>query len=126
VITTRRINMETQYITIGILFLGAMAFALAAMIMSRILQPHRPYPEKLETYECGMETQGPTWVQFRVSYFLYALIFLIFDVEAIFLIPWVVKFKELGLPALIAMFMFLIILIIGFIYDWKEGALDWE
>ncbi len=118
--------METQYISIGIMFLGAMIFALAAMILSRILQPHRPYPEKLETYECGMETQGPTWVQFRISFFLYALIFLIFDVEAIFLIPWVVKFKELGLPAFVAMFIFLIILVLGFLYDWKEGALDWE
>lgn len=118
--------MGTQYVTIGILFLGAMAFASAAMILSRILQPHRPYPEKLETYECGMEAQGSAWVQFRICFFLYALIFLIFDVEVIFMIPWVVKFKELGLPAFIAMFMFLIILIAGFLYDWKEGALDWE
>jgi NADH:ubiquinone oxidoreductase subunit 3 (subunit A) len=122
----RRIIMLTQYATVGVLFLGAMAFGSIAMILSRLLQPHRPYPQKLETYECGMEPCGTAWVQFKNSYFLYALVFLIFDIETIFLYPWAVKFQSLGLFAIIEMYIFLGILIIGFWYAWKEGALEWQ
>ena len=118
--------MGSQYATIGILFLGAIGFGAMTIVLSRLLQNHRPYPKKLETYECGIETQGSAWVQFKTSYFLYALIFLIFDVEAIFIIPWVVEFKNLGFQGFAAMFIFLIILVVGFWYDWKEGALEWE
>lgn len=118
--------MLTQYATIGILFLGAIAFSSIAMILSRLLQTHRPYPQKTETYECGMETRGTAWVQFKNSYFLFALVFLIFDIETIFLYPWAVKFQSLGLFAIIEMFIFLTILIIGFWYAWKEGALEWQ
>jgi len=118
--------MLVQYTIIGIMFLGAIGFSAAAMILSRLLQPHHPYPEKLETYECGIRTKGSAWVQFKVSYFLYALVFLIFDVETIFLYPWAVKFQSLGLFAIIEMFIFLVILIIGFWYAWKEGALEWQ
>lgn len=117
--------MLTQYAIIGILFLGAIAFGAVAIVLSRLLQPHNPYPEKLTTYECGMETQGTAWVRFRISYFLYALVFLIFDVETIFLYPWAVTFNKLGLFALVEMFIFLGILIIGFWYAWKEGAFKW-
>ena len=85
--------MLVQYGIVGILFLGALAFGGAAMILSRLLQPHRPYPKKLETYECGIPTQGPTWVQFKTSYFLFGLVFLIFDIETIFLYPWAVEFR---------------------------------
>jgi len=118
--------MLVQYAIVGILFLGAMAFGTFAIILSRLVQPHRPYPEKLETYECGMETRGTAWVQFKTSYFLFALVFLIFDIETIFLYPWAVKFQSLGLFAIIEMFVFLLILIIGLWYAWKEGALEWQ
>lgn len=118
--------MLTQYAIVGILFLGAMAFGIFAIILSRLLQNHRPYSQKLETYECGMKTQGTAWVQFKTSYFLFALVFLIFDIETIFLYPWAVKFQSLGLFAIIEMFIFLTILIIGFWYAWKEGALEWQ
>lgn len=118
--------MLTQYATIGILFLGALAFGAFTIVLSRLLQNHHPYSRKLDTYECGMETQGTAWVQFKTSYFLFALVFLIFDIETIFLYPWAVKFQSLGLFAIIEMFIFLIILIIGFWYAWKEGALEWQ
>ncbi|MBE3573555.1 MAG: NADH-quinone oxidoreductase subunit A [Moorella humiferrea] len=81
--------------------------------------------DKLATYECGLETQGPTWVQFKVSYFLYALVFLLFDVETVFLYPWAVRFQMLGLFAFVEMLIFIAILVIGLWYAWKEGALKW-
>ncbi|MHB8157182.1 MAG: NADH-quinone oxidoreductase subunit A [Desulfocucumaceae bacterium] len=91
-----------------------------------ILAPRRTTAQKTTAYECGVDTIGPTWVQFKTSYFLYALLFLIFDVETIYLYPWAVKFKSLGSFAFIEMIIFLSILIIGLWYAWKEGALEWK
>ena len=88
----------------------------------------RPKPvateEKLMPYECGVDPKGPGWMRFRVNYFLYALIFLIFDVEVIFLFPWAVKFQKLGF-AFVEMLIFIAILALGLWYAWKEGALEW-
>jgi len=97
-----------QYLILGILFVGTICFALAAIWVSRLLQPHHPYYEKLEIYE------------------LYALLFLLFDVEAVFLFPWAVRFQALGLFGLVEMFIFIVILVIGLCYAWKEGALEWQ
>lgn len=107
------------------LILGG-GFAVVVLATSWLVRPNNPSPEKLCTYECGVDTQGPSWVQFKVSYFLYALVFLVFDVETIFLYPFAVMYKELGPPALIAMGIFLVILVIGLWYEWKEGALEWK
>ena len=85
----------------------------------------RPSEEKLLPYECGVDTKGPTWIRFRVNYFLYALVFLAFDIETIFLFPWAVKFQQLGLFAFVEMIIFIAILLIGLWYAWKEGALKW-
>ncbi|SMB93880.1 NADH dehydrogenase subunit A [Desulfonispora thiosulfatigenes DSM 11270] len=114
-----------EYGIVGILFIGGLAFGAIAVVLARLLQNHRPYPDKLTTYECGMEPQGTAWVGFRISYFLYALVFLVFDVETIFLYPWAVSFQKLGLFAIVEMCIFLGILIIGFLYAWKEGAFEW-
>jgi len=108
-------------------------FALMGLVIgvggvgiSLLLSPRRKNAAKGEIYECGMETIGPTWVQFKTSYFLYALLFVIFDVETVFLYPWAVKFQTLGLFAFIEMIIFIFILVVGLWYAWKEGALEWK
>lgn len=117
--------MLKDYSAIGIFLIVAIAFPIIMLAVSRLVAPNRPSPEKQTTYECGLETQGETWVQFKTNYFMYALIFVAFDVETIFLYPWAVQFKSLGLFAFIEMFIFITILVIGFWYAWKEGALEW-
>ncbi len=120
------VDFLVQYGIVGIMFVGAIAFAAAALIISRIFAPHRPYDRKRITYECGMLTEGTTWVRYKTSYFLYALIFLIFDVETVFLYPWAVAFHALGLFGLIEMLIFIAILVAGLWYAWKEGVLKWQ
>ncbi|MEN6327772.1 MAG: NADH-quinone oxidoreductase subunit A [Syntrophomonas sp.] len=116
----------SDYETIGIFLLLTISFPVIALLLARIFRPHpRQDKEKLTTYECGVDTQGKTWIRFRVNYFLYALVFLAFDVETVFLFPWAVQFKHLGLFAFGEMLIFIAILLIGLWYAWKEGALEW-
>jgi len=103
----------------------AAAIPLIAMGMSWLVRPHRPGPIKQSTYECGLETTGETWIQFKVQYYLYALIFVLFDVETVFLYPWAVAYHQLPLFALFEMFLFLFILAVGLFYAWRKGALEW-
>jgi len=103
----------------------ALAIPLLAMGMSWLVRPHRPGPIKKTTYECGLETTGETWIQFKVQYYLYALIFVLFDVETVFLYPWAVAYHRLPLFALFEMFVFLFILAVGLFYAWRKGALEW-
>ena len=96
-----------------------------------IFRPHRPSDEKLTTYECGERPIGPAWIQFRVGYYIYALIFLIFDVEAVFVFPWAAQMlhlKQMGLAVLglVDMLIFVGVLAIGLIYAWKKGVLEWK
>jgi len=118
--------MLAQFTAVGVFTAVAVFFGAAALAVSWLIRPKKPSKEKLSTYECGLDTQGPTWVQFKVSYFLYALVFLLFDVETIFLYPWAVKFQALGLFAFVEMIIFIGILVIGLWYAWKEGALEWK
>lgn len=112
--------------TIGIFLLLTLAFPAGAMAAAWLF---RPAPiqsaEKRTPYECGVDTRGPSWMRFRVNYFLYALVFLAFDVETIFLYPWAVRFQALGLFAFVEMLVFIAILALGLWYAWKEGALQW-
>lgn len=111
---------------VAVFLLGAIGVAVAAIVANWFVRPKGVAAgDKQETYECGLQTQGPTWVQFKISYFLYALIFLLFDVETVFLYPWAVKFQVLGLFAFIEMLIFIAILVLGLWYAWKEGALEW-
>jgi NADH:ubiquinone oxidoreductase subunit 3 (subunit A) len=112
--------------SIGLLILVAFAFPFVALIVSYLLQTKKPTPTKLTAYECGMETIGPSWVQFKTSYFLYALVFVVFDIETVFLYPWAVKFQQLGTFALIEMAIFIAILVVGLGYAWRKGALEWK
>jgi NADH-quinone oxidoreductase subunit A len=109
-----------------IFFAVALVFGAGGIVTSFLIHPRLTTEEKITTYECGVDTIGPTWVQFKTSYFMYALLFVIFDVETVYLYPWAVKFKSLGLFAFIEMIVFLFILIIGLWYAWKEGALEWK
>jgi NADH-quinone oxidoreductase subunit A len=111
---------------IGFLICVAIGFPIVPLIISRFLQPRRQTSEKLSTYECGMEPIGRAWVQFKASYFLYALVFVVFDVETVFLYPWAVQFRSLGLFAVVEMLVFMGILLIGLAYAWKKGALEWK
>ncbi len=101
-------------------------FGLGGILASLLIHPRRKSAIKEETFECGPPTQGPTWVRFKVQYFIIALLFVIFDVETIFLYPWAVKFNSMGLFAFLEMIIFIFILVVGLWYAWKEGALEWK
>ncbi|MBF0277790.1 MAG: NADH-quinone oxidoreductase subunit A [SAR324 cluster bacterium] len=95
------------------------------LIASRLFAPRNPGGVKNEAYECGEETIGSSWVHFNVGYYLFALIFLIFDVEAAFLFPWAVVFRDLGGVAFLEVGIFILVLIVGLIYAWRKGVLEW-
>jgi len=114
------------FAAVAVFLLAGLAVGIAALFVAWLVRPKRPTPAKLSTYECGLVTQGPTWVQFKLGYFLYALLFLVFDVETVFLYPWAVKFKVLGLFAFLEMVIFIGILLLGWWYAWKEGAFEWK
>lgn len=123
--------MLEQYGIISLLLVVAIIFPLAGMFGSRLFQllgirPNNPDPVKLDTYECGMETIGSTWVRFNFRYYYYALLFVIFDVETIFLYPWAARFKQLQLFGLIEMAIFILVLAVGYVYAWKKRALEWQ
>lgn len=119
--------MQTnEWIFIGLFFLLAGVFPAAPIIIAQILRPRKPNKVKLETYECGIETKGDAWVQFKVQYYLYALVFLVFDVEMVFLFPWAVASNGLPLFALLQILIFVGLLGLGLVYDWRKGALEWQ
>jgi NADH-quinone oxidoreductase subunit A len=117
--------MLTDFATVLVfMVLGAVTVALMLGI-SRLFAPRNPSPVKLSTYECGEEPYGSSWVQFNIRFYVIALIFLIFDVEVALLYPWAAVFRELGWLAFVEGFIFIIILLSGLAYLWKEGDLDW-
>jgi NADH-quinone oxidoreductase subunit A len=101
------------------------ALVYIPLLIQKLIAPNNPNPDKLATYECGEESEGSAWVQFNIRFYVVALIFLIFDVEVVFLFPWAVVFNDLGLLAFVEMAIFLIILLIGLAYVWKRSDLDW-
>lgn len=114
-----------NYAIIGVFLVMATGFVLVTFLIAKLLRPSRPGKIKLRTYECGEAPMGSSWIQYNVGYYIFALIFVIFDVEVVFLFPWAVAFRKLGLFALIEMLVFLAILIFGLIYAWRKGALRW-
>lgn len=117
--------MLSTYAFLGIFFVAAVSFPIIPLILAWLIRPKRPTEIKQSTYECGLETMGDIWVQFKVQYYLYALAFVIFDIEVVFLYPWAVALPGMGGFALIAMAVFLFILVFSLIYDWRKGALEW-
>jgi len=118
------------YLTLLVLFAGAILFALGPVLLAKIwarkFSPAKPGPDKNAIYECGLESKGDAWVQFRSEYYLYAIIFLIFDVETIFLLPFAVSFTRLPAGAFVAMMIFLLLLVEGLVWAWKKGVLTWR
>jgi NADH-quinone oxidoreductase subunit A len=110
---------------IGVFLLLAPVFPAAALLIPRIIAPRKPNKVKLETYECGIETVGASWVQFRVQYYIFALIFLVFDVETVFLYPWAVAIGVLPLFAVLEGITFILILVAGLLWAWRKGILEW-
>ena len=108
-----------------VLILAGLAFGGIAILVSRLVNKGSKNKQKGEAYECGVPTQGKTWIQLNVGYYLFALIFLIFDVELVFLYPWAVVAKKVGWFALVEVIIFLFILFMGFLYAHKKGALKW-
>ena len=110
-----------------LLFIGvASGLGLALLVIGMLVGPRRPDSEKLAPYECGFEAFEDARMQFDVRYYLLAILFIIFDLEIAFLFPWAVVFQHIGIVALIEMALFLLLLVIGFAYVWKKGALEWE
>jgi len=118
--------MLIEYIPLVILTVLSAALGVLVLILGRIFGPHRPTRKKGEPYESGMIPYGPGTRRMSVRYYLVAVLFILFDVEVIFFLPWAVTFRSLGLYALIEMFIFVAILAVGYIYVWKKGALEWE
>lgn len=116
--------MGTEAIIVFIL--SGIVLVAGANFLSNLISHKSDNPQKRDPYECGMETIGPTWVQFKVGYYLFAILFLIFDVEVAFLVPWAVVFKTVGTVALVEILVFLIILGLGLLYAWRKQALKWE
>jgi NADH:ubiquinone oxidoreductase subunit 3 (subunit A) len=117
--------MLQEYIFIGLFLLIGVIFPAAPLILGRFIRPKKPNHLKSETYECGIETVGDAWVQFKAQYYIFALVFVIFDVETIFLFPWAVAFDQLALFMVFEMVIFILILAAGLIYAWRKGALEW-
>lgn len=118
--------MLEQYLPILIFFGIAAAIGVVLPVLGYIISPKKPDAEKLSTYECGFEPEKDTRLPFDVRFYLVAILFIIFDLETAFLVPWAVVFKKLGAPGLVAMAIFLGLLTVGFIYEWRKGALEWE
>jgi NADH-quinone oxidoreductase subunit A len=114
-----------SYLPILILVLLAGGFALVTLWLSSVLGPRRPSKDKLSTYECGIDPVGSARERFSVKFYLVAMLFIVFDIEIVFLYPWAVILNSLGLFGLVEMFFFLGILLIGLLYVWKKGGLEW-
>ena len=109
-----------------LVYLGAVvAFAAGGLIFWWLISPRRPTDEKAMTYECGEDPKGSAWIQFNIRFYVFALIFVVFDVEAAFLIPWAVVFREIGLLALMEGVVFILILVVALAYVWRKGDLAW-
>jgi len=117
--------MQNEWLYIGLFLIVGIIVPAAALILSRLLAPRKPNPIKQSTYECGIETVGENWVQFKAQYYIFALVFLIFDVETVFLFPWAITLKQLPLFAVLEGVLFILILVAGLVYAWRKGALDW-
>jgi len=119
------VNLDS-YVPILLFILVGLLIGAAPMLLGALLGPHKPDPEKLSPYECGFEAFEDARMKFDVRYYLVAILFILFDLEIAFLFPWAIVLQEIGFFGFMAMMVFLGILVVGFIYEWKKGALEWE
>jgi len=115
-----------DYLSIILFLIIALGLSVAFIVINFVLSPKKPDPEKLSAYECGFEPFCDSRMEFDVRFYLVAILFIIFDLEIAFLFPWAISLGSIGLLGFCSMMIFLFILIVGFIYEWKKGALDWE
>jgi NADH-quinone oxidoreductase subunit A len=119
------VNLENYLPVLLFIMVGA-GVGLAPMVLGKLLGPSRPDPEKLSPYECGFEAFEDARMKFDVRYYLVAILFILFDLEIAFLVPWAVSLDTIGFFGFMSMMVFLAILVVGFVYEWMKGALDWE
>lgn len=109
-----------------VVLVTAIIMVVAALIIGKLLAPKSTNAQKGEPYECGIPTRGTSWMQFKIGYYLFAILFLMFDVETVLLFPWATIMKSLGVMGLVSVSFFLFILVLGLAYAWKKGALEWK
>jgi len=119
-------STPVAYLPIVLMFLVAMGFVVTTMVATHLLGPKRKTKIKLDSFECGVESQGNARLPFSIKYFLVAILFVLFDIEVIFMYPWAVNFKELGMLGVIEVFSFIALLLVGFYYMLSKKALKWE
>lgn len=119
-------NTPIDYLPVVLMFIVAMGFVVTTIVATHLLGPKRKTKIKLDSFECGIEAQGNARMPFSIKYFLVAILFVLFDVEVIFMYPWAVNFKELGMTGVIEVFSFIALLLVGFYYMLSKKALKWE
>lgn len=117
--------MISEFAAVAIFLLIGVGFVLFTFLLSKLIRPSAPNPIKLSTYECGESPIGSGWIQFNVRFYIFCLIFVIFDVEVVFLFPWALVFQSLGMFAFVEMLVFIAILMFGLFYAWRKGLLRW-
>jgi NADH:ubiquinone oxidoreductase subunit 3 (subunit A) len=117
--------MELGALSILMLIAAGVTFGVVALLIAKIFSPSSTNAQKGDPYECGVPSKGTAWVQFRISYYIFALLFLLFDVEVVFLFPWAVAAKELGMLAFVDIIIFMGLMFLGLLYAWKKGVLKW-
>ncbi len=118
--------MVENYIPLFMMIAGGLTFAVVMGKINQVLGPRRPNAEKYTTYESGMEPVRTARERFSVKYYLVAVLFILFDIEIVFLYPWAVSFRQLGIQGFVVMFVFIFVLLVGFYYVWRKGALEWD
>ena len=114
-----------EFAFIGVFLVVALIFGVVPPLLASLVRPKKSNPRKTETYECGMQTHGETWVQFKAQYYVFAIAFVVFDVEAAFLLPWALAYNTLEFYAVVEAIIFILILLGGLLYLWRKGALKW-
>lgn len=117
--------MQTEWLFIGIFLAIGLVFPAVPIILAYFISPHKSNPLKNDTYECGIETVGEAWVQFKAQYYVFALVFVVFDVETVFLFPWAVAFKNMPFFMVFEGIVFIALLVGALVYIWRKGALEW-
>ena len=114
-----------EYIFVLPIMIVSILLVFGSLLLSRLVAPRNPGSTKNDIYECGEKTIGPSWVQFNVGYYMFGLIFLVFDVETAFLFPWAVVLRETGIAGLLEILLFVAVLLLGLVYAWRKGVLEW-
>ncbi len=117
--------MQNEWLYVGLFLVIGIIVPIVPLVFSRLVAPRKPNPIKQSTYECGIETVGDSWVQFQAQYYIFALVFLVFDVETVFLFPWALSLKQLPLFVVLEGVLFIAILVAGLVYAWRKGMLEW-